>query len=339
MMTTARWMTLGAFVTVMTLVLAAVVMVFGNVRFDDNDYRAVFSDVSGLEEDQFVRVAGVEVGKVTGMSITDDDTVVVDFTIDGSYTPTGATVATVRYLNLTGDRYLELRDGDGEPVPLPTGGTIDADHTRPALDLDSLLGSFKPLLRAIEPDQVNQFSAELLNLLQGQGTTVESLLARTATLTTTLADRDAVIGELITNLNTVLGTVADRDDLLDSALGSASQLAQRLADDSNDWGSALTSIDRVSASLGEMLTDTRRPIASTITQLKRTTDQLNAGADTIDSVLTRLPDTYQALTRLGSYGNFFNYYLCTLRIKLDGLDGENLILPVFGQDTGRCEPK
>ncbi|MGO3327291.1 MAG: MCE family protein [Gordonia sp. (in: high G+C Gram-positive bacteria)] len=339
MMSTARWLTLGAFVTVMTLILAAVLMVFGNVRFDDHEYHARFADVSGLEANQFVRVAGVEVGKVTGIEINDEDTVTVDFTIDGSYTPTEATDATVRYLNLTGDRYLELRDGDGAPEPLPAGGTIALDRTQPALDLDSLLGSFKPLLRAIEPDQVNQFSAELLNVLQGQGSTVESLLSRTATLTQTLADRDAVIGDLITNLNTVLGTVADRDDELDSAIGSASLLADRLATDSNDWGRALTSVDRVSASLGEMLTDTRTPIAQTITGLKRTTDQLNAGADTIDSVLSRLPDTYQALTRLGAYGNFFNYYLCTLRIKLNGLGGDNLILPVFGQDTGRCEPK
>ncbi|MCF8587179.1 MCE family protein [Gordonia liuliyuniae] len=339
MMSTARWLALGAFVTVMTLILAAVLMVFGNVRFDDHDYSARFSDVSGLEVDQFVRVAGVEVGKVTGIAINDDDTVTVDFTIDDSYTPTRATVATVRYLNLTGDRYLELRDADGEPAPLPAGEPIALDHTQPALDLDSLLGSFKPLLRAIEPDQVNQFSAELLGVLQGQGSTVESLLSRTATLTQTLADRDAVIGDLITNLNTVLGTVAERDGALNSALGSASLLAERLAADSNDWGRALTSVDRASASLGEMLTDTRKPIAQTITGLRRTTDQLNAGAGTIDSVLSRLPDTYQALTRLGAYGNFFNYYLCTLRIKLNGLDGQNLILPVFGQDTGRCEPK
>ncbi|WP_026918381.1 MCE family protein [Gordonia shandongensis] len=339
MMSTARWFALGVFVTVMTLILAAVLMVFGNVRFDDNDYRAHFADVSGLEEDQFVRVAGVEVGKVTGIEISGDDTVAVDFTIDGSYTPTRATRATVRYLNLTGDRYLELRDGEGEPTPLGPGGEIALDRTSPALDLDSLLGSFKPLLRAIDPDQVNQFSAELLNVLQGQGATVESLLARTASLTGALADRDAVIGDLITNLDAVLGTVADREDELDSALESASRLAGRLAEDANDWGRAVTAVDRVSASLGDMLTDTREPIAQTITGLKRTADQLNAGSSTIDSVLSRLPDTYQALTRLGAYGNFFNYYLCTLRIKLDGLDGNSVVLPVFGQDTGRCEPK
>lgn len=339
MMTPARWLSLGVFITVMTMILASVVMVFGNVRFDDNGYQAVFRDVSGLQRNQFVRVAGVEVGKVTGIEINDDETVTVDFVIDDSYTPTEATEATVRYLNLTGDRYLELRDGAGEPRPLPARGTIGLDRTSPALDLDSLLGSFRPLLRAIEPDQLNQFTAELLAVLQGQGSTVESLLARTASVTAALADRDRVIGDLIDNLNTVLSTVADRSDQLGGALDSAALLADRLATDSADWGRALTSVNTVTRSLGELLTETRAPIAQTVTQLKRTTDQLNAGTETIDSVLSRLPDTYQALTRLGAYGNFFNYYLCTLRIKLNGLNGENLILPVFGQTHGRCEPK
>ena len=339
MMTPARWLSLGVFITVMTMILASVVMVFGNVRFDGNGYRAIFRDVSGLQQNQFVRVAGVEVGKVTGIEINDEETVTVDFVIDDSYTPTEATDATVRYLNLTGDRYLELRDGDGEPHPLPAGGTIGLERTSPALDLDSLLGSFRPLLRAIEPDQLNQFTAELLAVLQGQGATVESLLARTASATAALADRDRVIGDLIDNLNTVLSTVSDRSDQLGGALDSAALLADRLAADSADWGRALTSVNTVTRSLGELLTETRAPIAQTVTQLKRTTDQLNAGTDTIDSVLSRLPDTYQALTRLGAYGNFFNYYLCTLRIKLNGLNGENLILPVFGQTHGRCEPK
>ncbi|GAC56352.1 Mce family protein [Gordonia hirsuta DSM 44140 = NBRC 16056] len=338
-MTTARWLTLASFVAVMSLILAALFAVFGNLRFDSNHYRAEFSDVSGLQADQFVRVAGVEVGKVTSVQITDRQSVLVDFVIDDSYLPTTATTATVRYLNLTGDRYLELRDGAGSPQPLSAGGTIALDHTAPALDLDALLGSFRPLLAAIEPGQINNFTADLLAVLQGQGSTVESLLTRTASVTAALADRDKIIGDLIIDLNTVLGSLADREEQLGTALDATALLAGRLADDAATWGRALTSVNQTTASLGELLTDTRAPIADTLTQLKRTADQLNAGSETIESNLSRLPDTYQKLTRLGAYGNFFNYYLCTLRLKLTGADGEDVVLPLFGQTTGRCEPR
>ena len=48
-----------------------------------------------------------------------------------------------------------------------------------------LFNGFKPLFTALDPEQVNQLSFEIIQVLQGQGGTVESLLASTASLTTT----------------------------------------------------------------------------------------------------------------------------------------------------------
>ena len=52
----------------------------------------------------------------------------------------------------------------------------------------------------------------LVETLQGQGGTLESVFASTGSLTSTLADRDQLIGQVIDNLNTVLGTIADKGD-------------------------------------------------------------------------------------------------------------------------------
>ena len=116
----------------------------------------------------------------------------------------------VRYENLIGDRYLALEEGAGL-------GATNCNRDRPsrwhgpspALDVDALIGGFRPLFRALDPDQVNALSGELLRVFQGQGGTISSVLAQTSALTTTLAGRDELIGEVITNLNTVLGTFAD----------------------------------------------------------------------------------------------------------------------------------
>lgn len=340
MMTRWRWLRLGVFVTVTTLVLGGLFVVFGDVRFTSTrGFHAEFSDVSGLRSGDRVTVAGVEVGSVSGVRITGKNRVRVDLGVDDSYRPTRGTRAMVRYLNLTADRYLELLDGPGAPTPLPAGGTIPLQQTTPALDLDLLLGSFRPLLRAVAPDQVNQLSSEVLAVLQGQGGTVASLLARTASLTSSLADRDQVIGGLITNLNAVLGTLDDHRDDFSQALSSASQLAAGLAADSATVGTALTRIDTAAGSLADLLGDTRDPVRDTIGELRRTATQLDAGRDTVNSVLGRLPDTYTALTRLGAYGNFFNYYLCGIRLKLTGPDGNDLTTPLIGQDHGRCAPR
>ncbi|MQY21764.1 MCE family protein [Nocardia macrotermitis] len=342
---TATTVKTGLFAAVMLLIVVALVIVFGQYRFDAHTrYHAEFSDVSGLQKGDFVRVAGVEVGRVAAVGV---DAVGSDggyrgqvaLDVDGNYRITRATRAIVRYQNLVGDRYLELQDGPGDPVPEAAGYTIGLDHTQPALDLDLLIGSFQPLFRGLDPVQINNLSGELIAVLQGQGGTVQSLLVHAASLTSTLADRDEVIGRVVSNLDTVLGSVDKHSAELSSALDTAQQIATGLAQDDQAWGRALTHIDASTASLASLLAQDRPALAGTVNQLRRTATQLDAGSGTLDSILGRLPDTYAALTRLGAYGNFFNYYLCGLRIKLDGPGGQDFTTPLIGQTTGRCAPK
>jgi len=329
----------AAYALVMLTILGALFVVFGQMRFQDyTRYHAVFEDVSGLRTGQFVRVAGVEVGRVTSVEFADGNRIAVTLDVEDVYTPTRATHATVRYLNLVGDRYLELADGPGDTTPLGAGGVIDVDRTSPALDLDVLIGSFKPLFRALDPQQVNQLSADLISVLQGQGGTVESILQRTASLTSTLADRDRLVGDVVANLNSVLATMAEHRDEFDVSLDRAQQLADRLAQDGALVAESVAYIDASASSLAQLLTVSHEPLAGDIVEAGRLAAQLNSRSDTIESLATRLPDAYAALTRLGAYGGFFNYYLCGLQIKLSDPSGNTVTSPLFGQTTGRCAP-
>ena len=132
--------------------------------------------MSGLKGGNFVRIAGVEVGKVRNMTLHKDGTVTVEFSIDKGLTLTEGTKAAVRYENLIGDRYLSLEEGAGSVRKLQPGQTIPLERTSPALDVDALIGGFRPLFRALDPDQVNALSGELLRVFQGQGGTISSVL-------------------------------------------------------------------------------------------------------------------------------------------------------------------
>lgn len=335
---TSRLVGLALFTTVMLAVAAGLVVVFGQIRIEPgHPYRAVFTDISGLVSGDVVRIAGVEVGAVSDVAITEAGTATVEFDVDRTVALTDEATATVRYQNLVGDRYLELRSGDGARTLAPDA-VIPLDRTAPALDLDELLGGFRPLFGVLAPDEVNALSAELIALLQGQGGTVESVLAHTASVTGALADRDAVVGRVIDNLAATVATLAGRRDTLASAIDQAQQLGAGLARERESWGHALEHIDASAAAVGDLLAEARPPLSGTVDELGRTAAQLDSGRGTLDSVLSRLPETYTALSRLGVYGNFFNYYLCALRIKFTGPDGSDVVTPLFGQDTGRCGP-
>jgi phospholipid/cholesterol/gamma-HCH transport system substrate-binding protein len=316
------------------------VTVFGQFRFDARtSYHAVFPNVSGLKNGNFVRVAGVEVGKVTGMRLQRDGTVSVDFAVDKSVALTEGSTAAVRYENLVGDRFLALEDGPGPVRRLVPGATIPLSRTSPALDVDALIGGFRPLFRALDPDQVNVLSGQLLKVFQGQGATVTSVLAQTSALTATLAGRDQLIGEVIDNLNTVLGTFAERDDEFAAGLDSLSRLAQGLSDRRADIATSTAYLSTAAGSVSDLLAEARQPINDAVTQIDRVSGQVMADRDYVDDLLKTLPEAYQILARQGLYGDYFGFYLCDAILKLNGKGGQPVFVKAAGQDSGRCTPK
>jgi phospholipid/cholesterol/gamma-HCH transport system substrate-binding protein len=207
---------LAAVVSVQLLFTAIIIVVFGQVRFDrTNSYSAEFSNASGLRAGQFVRASGVEVGKVKKIELVEGDKRIrVDFSVDRSVQLYQSTTAQIRYQDLIGNRYLEISRGTGENAEraLPPGGFIPLSRTQPALDLDALIGGFKPLFRALNPQKVNSIASSIITVFQGEGGTINDILDQTAQLTDRLAESDQAIGDVIHNLNTVLDTTVRHRD-------------------------------------------------------------------------------------------------------------------------------
>ena len=328
------------FTAICLVFMFALVTVFGQFRFDSRStYSAVFTNVSGLKGGNFVRIAGVEIGKVNDLTLNEDGTVRVSFAIDKGLVLTEGTEASVRYENLIGDRYLALDEGTGSVRRLQPGETIPPTRTSPALDVDALIGGFRPLFRALDPDQVNALSGQLLKVFQGQGGTIASVLAQTSSLTTTLADRDQLIGQVITNLNTVLGTFAARDAQFSDGLDKLSQLAQGLSDRKSDITTGLAYINAAAGSVADLLADARQPTKDTVRQTDRFAGQVEADHAYVDDLVKTLPDAYQILSRQGLYGDYFGFYLCDAILKVNGKGGQPVFVKLAGQDSGRCTPK
>jgi phospholipid/cholesterol/gamma-HCH transport system substrate-binding protein len=299
----------------------------------------VFSTVSGMSGGNFVRIAGVEVGKVKHISINRDGNAVVEFAVDNSVVLTDATKAYVRWDNPIGARFMELEDGAGDGKRLPPGATIPMDRTRPALDLDAVIGGFRPLFRALTPDQVNSLSATLIDAFQGEGATVNSLLAQTAAFTSTLADRDTLIGETVGNLNAVLGSLGGQSDQLAKTVDSLSTLIGGLAAHKTDIANSIAYSNAAASTVADLLDQSRPPLQKVVTQTDRVAGIVVADHDYVDDLLKTLPDTYQKLSRQGMYGDFFSFYLCDLILKMNGKGGQPVYIKVAGQSSGRCAPK
>jgi phospholipid/cholesterol/gamma-HCH transport system substrate-binding protein len=274
-------------------------------------YAARFSDVTSLVVGDDVRIAGVRVGQVERIELVDRRLARVEFTVAAQRRLPASTTATLKYRNMLGQRYLALTAGAGPlGAALAAGAEIPLERTRPALDLTILFNGFRPLFQALSPKDVNALSYELVQVFQGEGSSVDSLLRHTASLTSTVAAKDDVIGQLIGNLNAVLTTVNARGTEMSELLTTVQRFVSGLADNRATIGGAIDSLSDLAQSTSDLLDDGRPAIRDGITELGRLSTNLADSEQVIDQALRNLPIKMESVVRATSYGSWLNMFLC-----------------------------
>ncbi|WKN49178.1 MCE family protein [Nocardioides sp. Arc9.136] len=325
------------FMVTTALATGLLIVVIGNLSFGaTREYKAVFVDATGVNKGDDVRVAGVKVGTVQGIDIVDRTRAQVTFSVEEDTSLSEATNASIRYRNLVGQRYISLSQGIGATDELEDGATIPVDRTSPALDLTVLFNGFKPLFQALSPDDINKLSYEIVQVFQGEGGTLEGLLASTASVTQTLADRDQVIGDLIDNLDQVLDRLGDRDDQLSELIVNFRTFVGGLKTDRQAILSSLDQISDLSVETAGLVEGIRTPFIEDIKQLRRVTGNIDANKAELDRALQVLPIKLNKVGRTATYGSFFNFYLCHFqgRIRLPA----NISIPLtYSVGSERCD--
>lgn len=337
---------LSIFSVVLLIFTVMIIVVFGQMRFDStNGYSAEFTNVSGLRSGQFVRASGVEVGKVDTVELVDGGKRArVKFNVDRAVPLYQSTTAQIRYLDLIGNRYLELKRGTGEGADrvLPPNGFIPLSRTQPALDLDALIGGFKPLFRALDPQKVNTIASSLVTVFQGQGGTINDILDQTAQLTTQLGERDQAIGEVIKNLNIVLDTTVRHRQQFDQTVNNLEVLITGLKDHGDQLAGGTAHISNAAGTVADLLSEDRALLHKTLNYLDAVQQPLIDQRDGLQDYLKKVPTALNMIGRaIGSYGDFVNFYACDITLKINGLQAGGPVRTVrlFQQPTGRCTPQ
>ena len=333
--------------TMATYVLAATIT---NAGFGKTvSYHGLFHDATGLLVGDDVRVSGVRVGTIKGIKLVREPgtpepatapfVADVTFSVSVDRTLTTWSVAKLRFRNLVGQRYLALEQGSEVPgvaqTTLRPKATIPLSQTEDALDLSTLFAGFKPLFSGLDPSEINDLSMEIIQTLQGEGGTVDNLLAQTAQLTSAIADKDQVIGDLIDNLSSVLDTVGQRDAKLAELISQLQRWVSGLAADRTTIGDSITGINNLTSATAGLLDKSRPQLKQDVEDLTGLAKTLNSGSTLIDGVLQRLPDKVAALTRTATYGSWFNFFVCSLGGTIT-LPGGAKLTPSVAFPPARC---
>ncbi|AIS01837.1 MCE family protein [Streptomyces glaucescens] len=269
-------------------------------------YSADFSEAAGLDEGDEVRIAGVKVGEVTGVTL-DGPKVKVAFEVEDAWIG-DRTTAAIAIKTVLGDKYLALdplgsaRQDPGSRIPLSRttspydvtqafqdlGGTVDA------LDTRRLAKSFETISKTFEnsPPHVRKAADGLSALSRSvsrRDTELAELLRGSARFSQTLKDRKSSFEILLEDGGSLLGELRDRRDAIRALLKG-----------SRDLGTEL----------GGLVDDNDKQLGPTLKALGRVTAVLQRNSTQLGRTLALAGPYYRLVGNTLGNGRWFDSYLC-----------------------------
>jgi phospholipid/cholesterol/gamma-HCH transport system substrate-binding protein len=99
---------------------------------------AEFTQAGGIKEGSVVEIAGVQVGRVKSIKLTDYEAL-VEFTIDENVKIQEDAIASIKTKGLIGEKFVQISPGASEEM-IPPGGKIR--DTESAIDIEELLSKY-----------------------------------------------------------------------------------------------------------------------------------------------------------------------------------------------------
>jgi phospholipid/cholesterol/gamma-HCH transport system substrate-binding protein len=265
-------------------------------------YRAQFTDASGLVKGEEVRIAGIKVGAVTGISL-DENLVEVEFTVDDVDLGNDTTAA-IEVKTLLGQHYLSVTPaGSGS---LEENAVIPVERTSTPLNIVPAFLRLTEQTQAIDTDQVAQAFDALAGVLRTTAPELRGTLRGLSRLSRAVTTRDDEIRELLGHAEEVTGVVADRDQDIAQLIQASNSVLQVLSDRRETITRIIRGTSDLSVQLRGLVTDNARELKPALTRLNSVLEVLQKNKTQLDSILKWGAVYAREFTNVGGTGHWFD---------------------------------
>jgi phospholipid/cholesterol/gamma-HCH transport system substrate-binding protein len=318
-----------AFAGLAILAALAVLTYFsGNLPFigGGTTYTAYFAEAGGLTPGNEVRVAGVVVGRVTGVSL-DGDKVAVTFQEKGAWLG-NATTAAIKIKTLLGDKYLALDPQGTEP--LDPSQPIPLSHTASPYDVQQAFSGLGQQLGQINTAQLARSLQVLSDAFAATPPDVRSALRGLADLSASVASRQAQVASVLAGTRTVTGTLASEDGQFQALLGDGNLLLSELRQRQAAISSLLVTAQALATQLSGLVSDNQATLNPALQALDQVTSVLQQNQANLAQAIALAGPYYRLLGNAIGNGRWLDVYLC-------GLIPVSNLPPGVGPSSG-CQP-
>ena len=270
----------------------------------------VYTSAPGLFTGAAVDVLGVKVGTVTGVQNMGDKVHVTLAVDQGTRIPSSAFASLVAP-QVLGSPDVDLNPGYTGGPYLPSGATIAQDHTAVPVSTDEVLKELQHTLNALNPHAVGNLVSNLASDLDGQGASLNKLIASAAGTVQLLADKGNDLGQLNGMLAQLTGTLDSDTGQIEHLIAQYDTVSTTVAQHSGQLNDAITQLAGASSDLVSLLVPNIAPLEAdvgTVTTAGRTLDRNLAS---VDAILQNGNSLFQGAKR--AYDPKYNWLNLNLR--------------------------
>ncbi|MGI5243911.1 MCE family protein [Dactylosporangium sp. CA-139066] len=277
-------------------------------------YRAAFRDASGLAPGNEVRVAGVRVGKVTGVGLARNRSgayVRVTFRVDDDGVRLGtATAATIRIKTVLGQKYLALSPAG--PGRLAEDAEIPLERTAAPFDVVQAVSGLADTLDHIDTVQLADAFTTIARTFADTPASVQASLDGLSRLSKTVSDRDAELRALLARAHEVSGVLAARDEEFQKLVADGAALLDEVSRRRDAVHDLLVGTNALATQLSGVVADNRDKLRPALEQLRGVVAILQRNRDNLEQTLQRMGPFVDAFANVVGTGRWFDSYVAGL---------------------------
>jgi phospholipid/cholesterol/gamma-HCH transport system substrate-binding protein len=315
---------LGTFTIFTIIVTFWLASVIGKLSPFDDSYlvKARFTDATGVLNGDPVKIAGVEIGKVVSLEVTEGEAL-LQMEIQGDVEIPDNAIADIKFLNLLGQRVINiLEPEDPSSDTLAEGEEIPLANTRPALDLSVVFNNLRPLIQSTNPEEINTVARAILAVFKGREDDLAGILGNVGELSSTLADRDQRLARLVEDLDQVTRILNAQKSDIRTSLSEFTLFMESLADMTPLIERTIDDLTQASGEFGGLIERNRVNLEAELTDLATLLGIVNDNLGPLDRIAKNLKEVLLATGRSQSYGKWYTLYVVNFCPEVGAFSGQ-----------------
>ncbi len=276
---------LGLFVALIVIAAVLIIELLGGVEFQRGyRLRALFDTVQDLKVGDRVKMAGVEIGVVDDITLTNSKVMVTMKMRPFSRAPVKTdSIASVRYTGLLGQNYV-LIDFGSPGAPLVVNNQFVETKEQPDLNaimskLDQAAGGVQRLTESFTGDKIDNILGPITGLIRDTRASLSQTITNFAGISDQIRSGQGTVGRLIYDdslYRTALTTVSNLQSTSDEIKATVAE-ARKVVDD----------VKAGQGTIGKLVTDEKlyHETAVAVTNFKEILEKINQGQGTIGKLV------------------------------------------------------